>query len=205
MFRFGVFFGAFRYFYCANFVQILYCCANLVQIYCKFQALKTEQRHQPVELQQGVTQPLALRLGNAQLLGEVLDVGRSLDDMFFSVNGKLDIKFYVFSHCFFDIYFLCLRQTKTFNPMRTLEFGRILIVLGVILLPSIFFIQNADLDFYCGNAAAGLILVGYFFACIDPRYLKEDWEVKEIEERWAEKKRAREQRRLQKQNGKAKH
>ena len=96
--------------------------------------------------------------------------------------------------------------------MRTLEFGRILIVLGVILLPSIFFIQNADLDFYCGNAAAGLILVGYFFACIDPRYLKEDWEVKEIEERWAEKKRAKEQRkrekaqrRLQMQNDKAKH
>ena len=40
---------------------------------------------------------------------------------------------------------------------------------------------------------------------MDPRFLKEDWEVKEIEGRWAEKKRAREQRRLQKQNGKAKH
>lgn len=46
---------------------------------------------------------------------------------------------------------------------------------------------------------------GYLFVTIAPRYLKEDWEVKEIEERWAEKKRAREQRRLQKQNGKAKH
>ena len=61
-----------------------------------------EHRHQPVELQQGVTQPLALRLGNAQPLGEMLDIRRSLDDMFFPVDGKLDIKFYVFRHCFFD-------------------------------------------------------------------------------------------------------
>ena len=69
-----------------------------MQILCKsianFRLLKTEQGHQPVELQQGVTQPLALRLGNAQLLGEVLDIGRSLDDVFFPVDGKLDIKFY---------------------------------------------------------------------------------------------------------------
>ena len=205
MFRFGVFFGAFRYFYCANFVQILYYCANLVQIYCKFQALKTEQRHQPVELQQGVAQPLALRLGNAQLLGKVLDVGGRLDDVFFPVDGKLDIKFYVFRHCISDFYFLCLRQTKTFNPMRTLEFGYFLVLIGLIFAVSIFFIESTKADVNCAITSFFLIAGGYFLVTIDPRHLKEDWEVKEIEERWAEKKRAREQRRLQKQNGKAKH
>ena len=96
-------------------------------------------------------------------------------------------------------------KTKTFNLMRTLEFGYFLVLIGVVFLFSIFFIQDADWDFFCGNAAVVLILAGYFLVSIDPRDLKEDWEVKEIEERWAEKKRAREQRRLQKQNGKAKH
>lgn len=171
----------------------------------QFQALKTEQRHQPVELQQGVTQPLALRLGNAQLLGEVLDVGRSLDDVFFSVDGKLDIKFYVFRHCISDFYFLCLRQTKTFNPMRTIEFGCLLSLISVILLISVLFIGGVSAAFNCGVASVVFGTVGWVLICMDPRFLKEDWEVKEIEERWAEKKRAREQRRLQKQNGKAKH
>ena len=49
------------------------------------------------------------------------------------------------------------------------------------------------------------MFIGIILVVMDSRFLKEDWEVKEIEERWAEKKRAREQRRLQKQNGKAKH
>ena len=103
-------------------------------------------------------------------------------------------------------------KTKTFNLMRTAEFGCCLILIGVVFLFSIFFIQDADWDFFCGNAAVVLILAGYFLVSIDPRDLKEDWEVKEIEERWAEKKRAREQRkrekaqrRLQMQNDKAKH
>ena len=96
-------------------------------------------------------------------------------------------------------------KTKTFSPMRTAEFGCFLVLIGVIFLFSIFFIQDVGLNFFCGNAAVVLILVGYFFVTIDPRHLKEPWEVKEIEERWAEKKRAKEQRRLQKQNGKVKH
>ena len=89
--------------------------------------------------------------------------------------------------------------------MRTVEFGCCLILIGVIFTISLFLVQSTSAVFNCGVLAFAFITGGYFFVTIDPRYLKEDWEVKEIEERWAEKKRAREQRRLQKQNGKAKH
>ncbi|WP_106485204.1 hypothetical protein [Bacteroides sp. Marseille-P3684] len=89
--------------------------------------------------------------------------------------------------------------------MRTIEFGYFLVLIGVIFAISLFLVQSTDAVFNCGVASFIFIAVGYFLVSIDPRDLKEDWEVKEIEERWAEKKRAREQRRLQKQNGKAKH
>ena len=88
--------------------------------------------------------------------------------------------------------------------MRTIELGYFLVLIGVIFAVSIFFIQSTKADVNCAIASFFFITGGYFLVSIDPRDLKEDWEVKEIEERWAEKKRAREQRRLQKQNGKAK-
>ena len=103
-------------------------------------------------------------------------------------------------------------KTKIFNPMRTLEFGYFLVLISLILLFSIFFIQSTDALFNCGLASFIVGSIGWLLVSIDPRDLKEDWEVKEIEERWAEKKRAKEQRkrekaqrRLQMQNGKAKH
>ncbi len=96
-------------------------------------------------------------------------------------------------------------KTKIFNLMRTLELGYFLVLISLILLFSIFFIQSTDALFNCGLASFIVGSIGWLLVTIDPRHLKEDWEVKEIEERWAEKKRAREQRRLQKQNGKAKH
>ena len=89
--------------------------------------------------------------------------------------------------------------------MRTVEFGCFLVLIGVIFAVSIFFIQSTKADVNCAIASFFFIAGGYLFVTIDPRHLKEPWEVKEIEERWAEKKRAKEQRRLQKQNGKAKH
>ena len=89
--------------------------------------------------------------------------------------------------------------------MRTIELGYFLVLISLILLFSIFFIQSTDTLFNCGLASFIVGSIGWLLVSIDPRDLKEDWEVKEIEERWAEKKRAREQRRLQKQNGKAKH
>ena len=89
--------------------------------------------------------------------------------------------------------------------MRTLEFGYFLVLIGVIFAISIFLVQSTSAVFNCGVLGFAFIAGGYLFVTIDPRHLKEPWEVKEIEERWAEKKRAKEQRRLQKQNGKAKH
>ena len=103
-------------------------------------------------------------------------------------------------------------KTKTFNLMRTLEFGYFLVLISLILLFSIFFIQSTKALFNCGLASFIVGSIGWLLVTIDPRHLKEDWEVKEIEERWAEKKRAKEQRkrekaqhRLQMQNDKAKH
>ena len=96
-------------------------------------------------------------------------------------------------------------KTKIFNLMRTLEFGYFLVLISLILLFSIFFIQSTKALFNCALASFIVGSIGWLLVTLDPRDLKEDWEVKEIEERWAEKKRAREQRRLQKQNGKAKH
>ena len=82
--------------------------------------------------------------------------------------------------------------------MRTIELGLLINVLSIIVL-----LTNSNayvtLWSYLG------LFIGIILVFMDSRFLKEDWEVKEIEERWAEKKRAREQRRLQKQNGKAKH
>ncbi|GEM_PF-3050701 len=96
--------------------------------------------------------------------------------------------------------------------MRTLEFGYFLVLIGLIFAVSIFFIESTKADVNCAITSFFLIAGGYFLVSIDPRDLKEDWEVKEIEERWAEKKRAKEQRkrekaqrRLQMQNDKAKH
>ena len=96
-------------------------------------------------------------------------------------------------------------KTKTFNLMRTLEFGYFLSVVSFLAL---LFSSNPYV-FLWGWL---FFLIGCFLVSIDTRDLKEDWEVKEIEERWAEKKRAREQRkrekaqrRLQMQNDKAKH
>ena len=103
-------------------------------------------------------------------------------------------------------------KTKIFNLMRTLEFGYFLVLISLILLFSIFFIQSTKALFNCALASFIVGSIGWLLVTIDPRHLKEDWEVKEIEERWAEKKRAREQRkrekaqrRLQMQNDKAKH
>ena len=103
-------------------------------------------------------------------------------------------------------------KTKTFNLMRTLEFGYFLVLISLILLFSIFFIQSTKALFNCGLASFIVGSIGWLLVTIDPRHLKEDWEVKELEERWAEKKRAKEQRkrekaqrRLQMQNDKAKH
>ncbi len=96
--------------------------------------------------------------------------------------------------------------------MRTLEFGYFLVLISLILLFSIFFIQSTKALFNCALASFIVGSIGWLLVTLDPRDLKEDWEVKEIEERWAEKKRAREQRkrekaqrRLQMQNDKAKH
>lgn len=103
-------------------------------------------------------------------------------------------------------------KTKIFNLMRTLEFGYFLVLISLILLFSIFFIQSTKALFNCALASFIVGSIGWLLVTLDPRDLKEDWEVKEIEERWAEKKRAREQRkrekaqcRLQMQNDKAKH
>ncbi len=103
-------------------------------------------------------------------------------------------------------------KTKIFNLMRTLEFGYFLVLISLILLFSIFFIQSTKALFNCALASFIVGSIGWLLVTIDPRHLKEDWEVKEIEERWAEKKRAKEQRkrekaqrRLQMQNDKAKH
>ena len=103
-------------------------------------------------------------------------------------------------------------KTKTFNLMRTLEFGYFLVLISLILLFSIFFIQSTKALFNCALASFIVGSIGWLLVTLDPRDLKEDWEVKEIEERWAEKKRAKEQRkrekaqrRLQMQNDKAKH
>ena len=96
-------------------------------------------------------------------------------------------------------------KTKTFSPMRTLEFGFLLSLISFVFLICSVFAQSADTTFKCGIACVVAGFTGCILFTMDPRFLKEDWEVKEIEERWAEKKRAREQRRLQKQNGKAKH
>ena len=71
-----------------------------------------EHRHQPVELQQGVAQPLALRLGNAQFLSKVLDVGSRLDDVFFPVDGKFNIEFYVFRTLLFRFLFLIFATSQ---------------------------------------------------------------------------------------------
>lgn len=96
--------------------------------------------------------------------------------------------------------------------MRTLEFGYFLVLISLILLFSIFFIQSIKALFNCALASFIVGSIGWLLVTLDPRHLKEDWEVKEIEERWAEKKRAKEQRkrekaqrRLQMQNDKAKH
>ena len=96
--------------------------------------------------------------------------------------------------------------------MRTLEFGYFLVLISLILLFSIFFIQSTKALFNCALASFIVGSIGWLLVTLDPRDLKEDWEVKEIEERWAEKKRAKEQRkrekaqrRLQMQNDKAKH
>ena len=103
-------------------------------------------------------------------------------------------------------------KTKIFNLMRTLEFGYFLVLISLILLFSIFFIQSTKALFNCALASFIVGSIGWLLVTLDPRHLKEDWEVKEIEERWAEKKRAKEQRkrekaqrRLQMQNDKAKH
>jgi hypothetical protein len=103
-------------------------------------------------------------------------------------------------------------KTKIFNLMRTLEFGYFLVLISLILLFSIFFIQSTKALFNCALASFIVGSIGWLLVTLDPRDLKEDWEVKEIEERWAEKKRAKEQRkrekaqrRLQMQNDKAKH
>lgn len=103
-------------------------------------------------------------------------------------------------------------KTKIFNLMRTLEFGYFLVLISLILLFSIFFIQSIKALFNCALASFIVGSIGWLLVTLDPRHLKEDWEVKEIEERWAEKKRAKEQRkrekaqrRLQMQNDKAKH
>ena len=82
--------------------------------------------------------------------------------------------------------------------MRTLELGLLINVLSIIVL-----LTNSNAYVTLWSYLA--LFIGIILVCMDPRFLKEDWEVKEIEERWAEKKRAREQHRLQKQNGKAKH
>ena len=104
-------------------------------------------------------------------------------------------------------------KTKTFNLMRTLEFGYFLSVVSFLAL---LFSSNPYV-FLWGWL---FFLIGCFLVTIDPRHLKEDWEVKEIEERWAEKKRIMTEKKrwekekklrhmeaehLQKQNGKAKH
>lgn len=96
--------------------------------------------------------------------------------------------------------------------MRTLEFGYFLVLISLILLFSIFFIQSTKALFNCVLASFIVGSIGWLLVTLDPRHLKEDWEVKEIEEHWAEKKRAKEQRkrekaqrRLQMQNDKAKH
>lgn len=103
-------------------------------------------------------------------------------------------------------------KTKIFNLMRTLEFGYFLVLISLILLFSIFFIQSTKALFNCALASFIVGSIGWLLVTLDPRDLKEDWEVKEIEELWAEKKRAKEQRkrekaqrRLQMQNDKAKH
>ncbi len=89
-------------------------------------------------------------------------------------------------------------KTKTFSPMRTIELGLLINVLSLIVL-----LTNSNAYVTLWSYLA--LFIGIILVFMDSRFLKEDWEVKEIEERWAEKKRAREQRRLHKQNGKAKH
>ena len=75
--------------------------------------------------------------------------------------------------------------------MRTLEFGYFLSAVSFLAL---LFSSNPYV-FLWGWL---FFLIGCFLVTIDPRHLKEDWEVKEIEERWAEKKRAKEQRKREK-------
>ena len=111
-------------------------------------------------------------------------------------------------------------KTKTFSPMRTVEIGIPLFLIGILFFISILFVQSVDAIFFCGLATLAFGPFGFLLMCMDSRFLKEDWEVKEIEARWAKKKRIMtekkrweeekkrrrtEAERLQKQNGKAKH
>lgn len=71
-------------------------------------------------------------------------------------------------------------KTKIFNLMRTLEFGYFLVLISLILLFSIFFIQSTKALFNCALASFIVGSIGWLLVTLDPRDLKEDWEVKEL-------------------------